>query len=72
MDTTVRKRNLVPPLLIAMLLLVLLVSPLILDAAMHALDTRAFTLAPGVVCYRCDVDLESGLGRALQRHESLH
>ena len=72
MDTTAHKRNLLPLLLIALLLLTLLVSPLILDAAMQALDTRAFALAPGIVCYRGDVDLESGLGRALQRHESIH
>ena len=72
MDTIARKRTLVPPLLIALLLLVLLVSPLILDATMQALDTRAFTLAPGIICYRGDVDPESGLGRALQRHESVH
>jgi len=72
MDTTAYKRNLLPPLLIALLLLTLLVSPLILDAAMHTLDTTAFTLAPGVVYYRGDVDLESGVGKALQRHEAVH
>jgi len=56
-------------LLIALLLSV---SPLILYVTMHALGIRAFTLAPGVVCYRGDVGLESGVGKALQRHEAVH
>ena len=72
MDTTRRKRTLAVPLWFALLLLVLVVSPLLLDAAMCALDTRAFTLAPGVVCYRGDINLESGVGKALQRHEAVH
>ena len=60
------------PLLAALLLLMLVASPLLLDTAMCALGTRAFTIAPGVVCYRSDVDLESGIGKALQRHEAVH
>jgi hypothetical protein len=72
MDTAPRKRTLTVPLLVALLLLVLVASPLLLDAAMCVLDTRAFTLAPGVVCYRSDVDLGSGVGKALQRHEAVH
>jgi hypothetical protein len=71
-DATRRKRTLVAPLLCGLLLVVMVVSPLLLDAAMCALDTRAFTLAPGVVHYRSDVDLESGVGKALQRHEAVH
>lgn len=69
MDTTARKRTLVVHLLIALLLAL---SPLILDVTMHALGIRAFTPAPGVVCYRADVDLDSGVGKALQRHEAVH
>jgi len=72
MDTTPRKGTLAVPLLVVLLLLVIAASPLLLDAAMCALDTRAFTLAPGVVIYRSDVDLDSGVGQALQRHETVH
>ena len=72
MDTASRKRSLVLLLLVALLLLALLVSPLILDDTMRALHTRAFVLAPGVVFYRSDVDLDSGVGKALQRHEAVH
>jgi len=72
MDTAPRKRTLVVPLLVGLLLVALAVGPLLLDAAMFALDTRAFTLAPGVVCYRGDINLESGVGKALQRHEAVH
>ena len=72
MDTTPCKRTLTAPFLVALLLLVLVVSPLLLDATMCVLDIRAFALAPGVVCYRSDVDLESGIGKALQRHEAVH
>lgn len=72
MDTTPRQKVQGVTFLVAWLLVVLAVSPLILDATMHALDARAFTLAPGIVCYRSDVDLESGVGKALQRHEALH
>jgi hypothetical protein len=69
MDTTPHKRTPAVPLLVALLLAV---SPLLLDGTMGALDTRAFTLAPGVVCYRGDMDLESGAGKALQTHEAVH
>ena len=72
MDTASRKKSLALLLLVALLLLALLVSPLILDDTMRALHTRAFVLAPGVVFYRSDVDLDSGVGKALQRHEAVH
>jgi hypothetical protein len=72
MDTASRKRSPALILLVALLLLALLVSPLILDDTMRALHTRAFVLAPGVVFYRSDVDLDSGVGEALQRHEAVH
>lgn len=71
MATAPRKKTLAVPLLVVLLVL-LAVSPLLLDTAMYALNVRAFTIAPGVVCYRGDVDLESGVGKALQRHEAVH
>jgi hypothetical protein len=72
MDIGPRMKTLGVPLLATFLLLVLAVSPLLLDAAMYAANVRAFTLAPGMVCYRSDVDLESGVGKALRRHEAVH
>jgi len=71
MNTTAHKR-IVVPLLFAAFSLLLALSHLILDLGMYALDARAFALAPGVVCYRSDVDPESGAGKALQRHEAVH
>ena len=72
MGSIPRKRTLAGPLVVISLLVALAVSPLLLDATMYAVGTRAFTLAPGIVCYRSDVDLESGVGKALQRHEAAH
>ncbi len=72
MDTTPRMITLTAPFLVGLLLLVLAAGPLLLDATMCALGSRAFTLAPGVVYYRGDIDLESGVGKALQRHETVH
>jgi len=72
MDTARRKRTPGILLLVALLTLVLVVSPTAIDATMRALDVKAFTLAPGVVCYRGDINLESGVGKALQRHEAVH
>jgi hypothetical protein len=72
MHNTPYKRTLAILLLVALLFFVAVVSLPLLDAVMFALDTRAFTLVPGVVCYRSDVDLESGVGKALQQHEAVH
>jgi hypothetical protein len=71
MDPIAPKRTLSLPLLVALLLL-LAVGPLLVDRIMCALGTKAFTVAPGDICYRGGIDLESGTGKALLRHEAVH